>query len=173
MVTFYKQDRERRQNCLKQPGLELIQEMKCSCPWSPENFMGFVITRSRKDLCSTFFFFWQKMKNRPAVRSGVALLLGAFKNMTQSVDGSCQGLAWDLVWPHVLLGFGWSPAVVKAVHLLELQLGAIPLSLKLIHKYFSGVFSKMVSDFRILSFKETNYFYSRCNPRDGKNALQV
>lgn len=116
--------------------------------------MGFVIIRSRKD-SALLFFFWQKMKNRPAVRSGVALLLGAFKNVTQSVDGSCQGLAWDLVWPPVLLGFGWSPAVVKAVHLLELQLGAIPLSLKLIYKYFSGVFSKMVSDFRILSFKET------------------
>lgn len=55
----------------------------------------------------------------------------------------------------VLLGFGRSPAVVKAVHLLELQLGAIPLSLKLIYKYFSGVFSKMVSDFQILSFKGT------------------
>lgn len=52
IVIFCKEDRERRQNCLKLPGLEIIQGMKFNCHYLPRKLKGSVILTNRQDLCS-------------------------------------------------------------------------------------------------------------------------
>lgn len=93
VVTFYKQDRKRRQNCLKLPGVEISQGLKPSCPYPPRKLQG--ICPHQKPAGPLFYFAGKRWR---AVLWCSSIAQSAFKNMTQSLDAK-----WLKTWPWSLL----------------------------------------------------------------------